>query len=221
VADYLYRYYDPLTGRWPSRDPIEEEGGVNLYGFVGNNALKAIDILGLDINDSADALAYYQSGQGGTVDAGSLLITQLQYSQPFLASKSETRDSIKAQILALGKNTLCAQGATGAVSRNAGTIGIVNYLNWSVGSIDLHVEAYDVTWRNNGSTLGFANISYWGDRQLTFTDRYEFNATWYNPISWFTDTIPSIIAGEGTPFNITGGWTDRITDDFTICCIFN
>ena len=26
-----YRYYDPMTGRWPSRDPIEEDGGVNLY----------------------------------------------------------------------------------------------------------------------------------------------------------------------------------------------
>ena len=24
VADYLYSYYDPLTGRWPSRDPIGE-----------------------------------------------------------------------------------------------------------------------------------------------------------------------------------------------------
>ena len=47
VADYLYRYYDPLTGRWSSRDPIEEEGGVNLYGFVGNATLVKIDILGL------------------------------------------------------------------------------------------------------------------------------------------------------------------------------
>ncbi len=27
---YGYRYYDPVTGRWPSRDPIEERGGVNL-----------------------------------------------------------------------------------------------------------------------------------------------------------------------------------------------
>ncbi len=26
VACYGYRYYDPLTGRWPSRDPIEEIG---------------------------------------------------------------------------------------------------------------------------------------------------------------------------------------------------
>jgi uncharacterized protein RhaS with RHS repeats len=47
VADYGYRYYDPLTGRWPSRDPIEEEGGVNLYGFVGNSPNQWIDMLGL------------------------------------------------------------------------------------------------------------------------------------------------------------------------------
>jgi uncharacterized protein RhaS with RHS repeats len=46
VADYTYRYYDPQTGRWPSRDPIEEEGGVNLYGFVGNDGLDWIDFLG-------------------------------------------------------------------------------------------------------------------------------------------------------------------------------
>jgi uncharacterized protein RhaS with RHS repeats len=44
---YGYRYYDPLTGRWPSRDPIEERGGVNLYEFVGNNGLCKVDKLGL------------------------------------------------------------------------------------------------------------------------------------------------------------------------------
>jgi hypothetical protein len=47
VADYLYRYYDPLTGRWPSRDPIEESGGLNLYGFVGNAVAAHVDVLGL------------------------------------------------------------------------------------------------------------------------------------------------------------------------------
>jgi len=43
---YGYRYYDPVTGRWPSRDPIEEEGGVNLYGFVGNDGVNKWDRLG-------------------------------------------------------------------------------------------------------------------------------------------------------------------------------
>jgi RHS repeat-associated protein len=43
---YGYRYYDPTTGRWLSRDPIEEKGGVNLYGFVGNDAVDKLDVLG-------------------------------------------------------------------------------------------------------------------------------------------------------------------------------
>jgi RHS repeat-associated protein len=47
LFDYGYRWYDPLTGRWPSRDPIEEEGGLNLYGFVGNDGVGAWDYLGL------------------------------------------------------------------------------------------------------------------------------------------------------------------------------
>ena len=55
VADYLYRYYDPLTGRWPSRDPIGERGELNIYNFVGNGATSRIDIIGLiaftDIGD--------------------------------------------------------------------------------------------------------------------------------------------------------------------------
>jgi RHS repeat-associated protein len=47
VADYQYRHYDPKTGRWPSRDPIGERGGVNLYGFVGNDGVNRWDYLGL------------------------------------------------------------------------------------------------------------------------------------------------------------------------------
>jgi RHS repeat-associated protein len=43
---YKYRHYDPALGRWPSRDPIEENGGVNLYAFVGNDPLMYWDYLG-------------------------------------------------------------------------------------------------------------------------------------------------------------------------------
>ena len=44
---YGYRYYDPRQGRFINRDPIGEEGGINLYGFVGNSPTNAIDYLGL------------------------------------------------------------------------------------------------------------------------------------------------------------------------------
>ncbi len=48
---YTNRYYDPATGRWFVRDPIEEAGGLNLYGFIANQPLNKIDKLGLvDMN---------------------------------------------------------------------------------------------------------------------------------------------------------------------------
>jgi RHS repeat-associated protein len=47
VYYYGYRYYDPSTGRWLSRDPIQEKGGVNLYGFLQNNGVSTYDLLGL------------------------------------------------------------------------------------------------------------------------------------------------------------------------------
>ncbi len=49
VAGYSYRYYDPVTGRWPSRDPIGEGTIIdfNLYAFTANRSTYRIDFLGL------------------------------------------------------------------------------------------------------------------------------------------------------------------------------
>ena len=44
--DYGRRYYAPALGRWPTRDPIEEDGGLNLYGFVRNDPTNRFDYLG-------------------------------------------------------------------------------------------------------------------------------------------------------------------------------
>jgi RHS repeat-associated protein len=43
---YGYRWYDASNGRWINRDPIEEKGGLNLYGFVYNKPYGWIDVLG-------------------------------------------------------------------------------------------------------------------------------------------------------------------------------
>ncbi len=76
VAYYGYRYYDPMTGRWPSRDPLAEEAFIqrfvegkfvdlesedaqkeiselrdetrkNIFAFVDNNPVSKTDTLGL------------------------------------------------------------------------------------------------------------------------------------------------------------------------------
>jgi RHS repeat-associated protein len=46
-AYYGYRWYNRTTGRWLSRDPIEERGGLNLYGMVGNDPVGRWDLWGL------------------------------------------------------------------------------------------------------------------------------------------------------------------------------
>jgi RHS repeat-associated protein len=45
---YGYRFYNPTDGRWPSRDPIGEEGGENLYGANENDSINYIDLNGLN-----------------------------------------------------------------------------------------------------------------------------------------------------------------------------
>lgn len=45
-APLAQAFYNPTTGRWLSRDPIEERGGQNVYQFVGNNAIERFDLLG-------------------------------------------------------------------------------------------------------------------------------------------------------------------------------
>jgi len=47
-APATYPYVAPPVRDWPSRDPIEERGGVNLFGFVNNRPQGWYDYLGLD-----------------------------------------------------------------------------------------------------------------------------------------------------------------------------
>jgi uncharacterized protein RhaS with RHS repeats len=68
VTYYTYRWYDPVTGRWPSRDPIQERGGLNLYGFVGNDGIGITDTLGLIFEDWTESIHSYEP-KGPTRDA--------------------------------------------------------------------------------------------------------------------------------------------------------
>jgi RHS repeat-associated protein len=44
---YGYRFYNASTGRWLNRDPIGEDGGVNLFALVRNDPVGISDSLGL------------------------------------------------------------------------------------------------------------------------------------------------------------------------------
>jgi RHS repeat-associated protein len=63
---YGYRFDDPYLQRWLSRDPLGEQGGHNLYGFVSNNPVSKSDASGLAADESnpLDFIAnFYGLGQ--------------------------------------------------------------------------------------------------------------------------------------------------------------
>jgi RHS repeat-associated core domain len=72
------RYYDPVTGRYISADPIGLEGGLNLYAYVGGNPVNWVDPEGLEwqfsqstgqwshVNNQTGAVTNVGQGYSGT-----------------------------------------------------------------------------------------------------------------------------------------------------------
>ena len=66
---YNYRHLNPLDGRWISRDPIEEDGGWNLYSYIYNSPTISNDIIGLytvsyEVNLGVIGAPFYAKVQG-------------------------------------------------------------------------------------------------------------------------------------------------------------
>jgi RHS repeat-associated protein len=85
LVDFGLRIYSPTLGRWPSRDPIEEQGGINLYGMVGNDPVNRWDYLGLRELTFAESLVKQRLEQ---------TITE---ADRYIAAHPDTSDDVKAR----------------------------------------------------------------------------------------------------------------------------
>ena len=75
---YGYRYYDPDQGRWLGRDPIAEEGGLNLYAFVANNPHSAVDPLGKWLLDVLITNSGESTGRAVQLERGNSLLSRVR-----------------------------------------------------------------------------------------------------------------------------------------------
>jgi RHS repeat-associated protein len=92
VTYYGYRYHDPNTGRWPSRDPIREDGGMNLYAFAGNDGVNRWDYMGLAKGVFRVAMKGFGGVDPDDYDANSMDI----FTKSFSANIYDSRDENSA-----------------------------------------------------------------------------------------------------------------------------
>jgi RHS repeat-associated protein len=118
---YNYRYYSPELGRWVSRDPIEEKGGLNLYSHTSNNPVNAWDRLGQD----------FVYGPDDDVDSGATCCTEIKDTWDFLGYKSYyackgdcLQSSLWSDYAAMGVALACLKYTAGIGSYICAAIGV-------------------------------------------------------------------------------------------------
>jgi RHS repeat-associated protein len=137
---YGYRYYNPSTGRWLSRDPKGEKGGRNLYGFVRNDPIKHIDKLGKD-----------PCATCGPDITRALDRTLLLVEQKFWAADEDTKEAA------------CGNLVNNPVSWDIAPLYLIGinerWPNWPFGT---GVCSDSVTWRGRCVYAGSANYAFFG-----------------------------------------------------------
>ena len=117
---YGYRFYSPALMRWLNRDPIEEDGGVNLYCFCINDTLSHVDVFG------QASIADYVLGNIG-YDRSLPILGPYGLPVPALAAR------LQIQVYISGNYAECCKD--GKKKKYAkGTIGAEAYLTWGAGT---------------------------------------------------------------------------------------
>ncbi len=203
ATKYLFR--DLVDGRWPSRDPLEEKGGFNLYGFANNDSPNSIDYIGLtEISVSA--------GVGLGLHAGgsiSLKISQengLKVIELTAEGSAGVGIGLKGHVKAFGKSFGLNFDFEGPSLKRSQTVKLTiacdGYINFHE-SIDLIRFSADQQF-SAGIGLGFVAIN------------ADVGVHVNGGIAWEINAVPHIIStwlewnGElGGYYKITGGFGER------------
>ncbi len=117
---YGIRDYDPDTGRWLSRDPIEEQGCRHLYAFCRNDSINYFDLLGYKVEfEKSDTVtkAEYKSVKGdydrakNRRDCKGKLTTGAQH----LRDLEKSKDKIVLITVTTASSTALANGSHGYI----------------------------------------------------------------------------------------------------------
>ena len=78
---YNYRHLNPADGRWINRDPIQEQGGWNLYAFIRNRINIEVDLLGTipPYNGGASGIVEVPIPQPSIIESNEITLNYIAY----------------------------------------------------------------------------------------------------------------------------------------------
>lgn len=172
-----YRAYNPTVGKWLSRDPIGEKGGINLYAYVINAPLGLVDPMGLCLPrrfkfDDDDVILTITAYSGYVVDGRIDLVLHYDVIDPG-EPPSSYLPNVKFE-----------------VDLERVDSGYTNYHDWQdhdgwklegkkASSFDIPITYYLPTDSDSGQfniTVSFNGGGHYGDQQtITITYQYDGN----------------------------------------------
>jgi hypothetical protein len=93
-----------VNGRWVSRDPFGERGGINLYGFIGNDGINRVDVLGLAATEYTPENTFSITASesrllGGSGAVGSTLPNEFDFTLKYVPDqKTIAYDKVKLSL---------------------------------------------------------------------------------------------------------------------------
>ena len=187
---YGYRYYLPSLGRWLNRDPIEEQGGLNLYSFCANNAVCSFDELGLIIGDRE-----YWKTEGENY----FISKQCPWSAKFLDHSLQDHPADLTMYMSHPFTAL----VKGSNEYKKTLKEIVGKQIWRYGKYEKALIGMNFTSKDLATTIAHASMEYsgeickdiWGGVEIDLTvkvyDTYDFHYEWFNPF-----TQPRLLGGN-------------------------
>ena len=209
---FLFRHYDPELARWTTADPSGFPDGANEYIYAPKRGIE-IDFLGLQaktvIDNLTDALEHWSSNAGGSVPASDSVDAEIKAYSSYATRKAQL-ENIWQTLLPGVSRSLNA----GTIARPGTTWGLSGpIIPKTVGSVDLSFPPYSINlnWAAGGWSGNKRLISGTGALSFSYNDEFNFVFDPNNLKTIFTDVIPSWFAGEGTPFYITGSFSDTFS----------
>ena len=215
----LLRHYNPIHGRWINRDPIQENGGKNLYGFVNNSPIKDFDPSGLanepDISWVFDFLiTHLQSDAEGRALLWHYLVGGGTYFNENWKDYMEQSESIRAaSAIAIYREASKLKG------RNIDEEISINVTSHADAGGGEAITGYNYLGGSNKEVGDFhisGNAKVLSGCRIKFDLLYEFNdITDPNP-KYYTDILKNAIAktitfGNATSFKTRIWWQDTAT----------